>query len=197
MTSSTFPSSYKSIIFGFFVCCGCLLVQMCASSLISCVWMCVCIWWYTHSPLAVHFAEVTPFQKNHSVKCCVTLLYLRGDRRQRPLLKLTLCEPGCQCYTHARMHAGCSWLGCAAQSKWISSRLIWLVPVAICDWDDKAMTSTSLTAAEYNLPITQIEDAQSSSDGIIFSHLIMYTLYASKARNCDQENSHKQYPVVI
>jgi len=45
-------------------------------------------------------------------------------------------------HTHAPM---CWRLGCAAQSKWIRHRLIWLGPVAIWDWDDKAMISTSLT----------------------------------------------------
>lgn len=43
---------------------------------------------------AVH--AVTPSEKIHFGKRCVTLLYFCGDGRQRPLQKLTLCEPGCQ-----------------------------------------------------------------------------------------------------
>lgn len=57
-------------------------------------------------------------------------------------------------HTYTQTHTVCSRLGCAAQSKWISSSLIWLVPVAIWDWDDKAMTSASLTAANYEVADT-------------------------------------------
>lgn len=70
---------------------------------------------FTSSPA---HAEMTPFLKIHSAKRCVTLIYLRGDGRQRPLQKLTLSEPGCQRCTDAHFaHSLCSWLGCAAQSK--------------------------------------------------------------------------------
>lgn len=62
--------------------------------------LCVHVCDNTHTQ-ACTLLMVTPFQKIHSVKCCVTLLYLRGDGRQRPLLKLTLSEPGCHCHTHA------------------------------------------------------------------------------------------------
>lgn len=76
----------------------------------------------TRSHLTPELTELTPFHKIHSVNCCVTSVYLRGDGRQRPLLKLTLCAPGWQMQTDS--HTACSRLDCAAQSEWIRNRLI-------------------------------------------------------------------------
>lgn len=72
--------------------------------------------------------RVTTFQKIHSAKCCVTLLYLRGERRQRPLLKLTLSEPGCHCHTHAHRRTRCA-IGLAVQPNLNESETGWN------DWD--------------------------------------------------------------
>lgn len=129
----------------------------------------VCVrWWCTHSPPALHFADVTPFQKIHSVKCCVTLLYLCGDTRQRPLLKLTPTKPGIHCHTHAQRLIQCA-VGLAVQPSLNESVAGWY------DWDGWPF-GTGMTKQW----LQQVSEYESATDCIICLHLRIYTLYASK-----------------
>lgn len=83
--------------------------------------------WSTHSHPTLLRAELTPFFTRFILWNAASHRSIwRGDGRQRPLLKLTLCVPGCQIQTDTSTHAcgACSRLDCAAQSEWIRNRLI-------------------------------------------------------------------------
>lgn len=113
--------------------------------------LCVIIHTFTSSPALL---RVTPFQKIHFAKCCHTALFTWRREATATSEINPLWARMSLPHTCTQTHTVCSRLGCAAQSKWISSSLIWLVLVAIWDWDDKAMTSASLTAAKYEVAFT-------------------------------------------
>lgn len=150
--------------------------------------MCVCDNTRVHPQLCT-LLGVTPFQKIHSVKCCVTLLYLRVDWWQRPLLKLTLSEPGCHCHTHARRRTQCA-LGLAVQPSLNESEAGWY------DWDRRPFRTGMTKQWPQQVSLLQNMNYQWDRWWLDWLHHMLmhkkmyFTVYASKACSYNQENSH-------
>lgn len=151
--------------------------------------LCVTIHIFTSSRALL---AVTPFQKIHFAKCCVTLLYLCGDGRQRPLQKLTLSEPGCPCRTHTHRHTQCA-VGLAVQPNLNESVAVWY---DLYRWP----FGTGMTKQwPQQVSLLQIMKWQSHRWRLNWLHHMLLlkniccTVYARKACNYDQANSHKLY----